>query len=60
MCCHFVAGGVIEMGDITYRSPRDGPTVWEIGIPDRTATGFFVPDPNPKYVNPLYLNTSQK
>lgn len=54
------AGGIIDMGDLTYYSPRNGPTVWEIGVPDRTAAGFFVPDPNPKYVNKLYLNSSQK
>lgn len=55
-----VAGAAIGLGDITYSSPRDGPSLWEIGVPDRTATGFFVPDPNPKYVNKLYLNSSQK
>lgn len=53
-------GGIIDMGDLTYYSPRNGPTVWEIGVPDRTAAGFFVPDPNPKYVNKLDLNSSQK
>ncbi|KAI3873685.1 hypothetical protein MKW92_041409 [Papaver armeniacum] len=34
---------------------RNGTTLWEIGIPDRTAVEFFVPDVDPKYVNPLYL-----
>lgn len=55
-----VAGAVIELGDITFASPRDGPTVWEIGYPDRTANGFFVPDANPKYVNKLFLNHREK
>lgn len=55
-----VAGVMISLGEINYSSPRDGPTVWEIGVPDRTANGFFVPDPNPKHVNKLYLNSSQK
>ncbi|XP_057497492.1 probable rhamnogalacturonate lyase B [Actinidia eriantha] len=38
----------------------DGPTVWEIGFPDRTATGFYVPDVNLMYVNKLFLNSPEK
>lgn len=30
--------------------------MWEIGVPDRSASGFFVPIVDPRYVNPLYLN----
>lgn len=44
------------MGDLVYEPPRDGPTLWEIGIPDRSAAEFYVPDPNPKYINKLYVN----
>lgn len=44
------------MGDLVYEPLRDGPTLWEIGIPDRTAAEFFAPDPNPNYVNQLYVN----
>ncbi|XP_057533374.1 uncharacterized protein LOC130811194 isoform X5 [Amaranthus tricolor] len=50
------AGCDIDMGQLVYEAPSDGPTLWEIGIPDRTARQFFIPDPNPKYVNRLYLN----
>ncbi|XVF36558.1 hypothetical protein REPUB_Repub19eG0067900 [Reevesia pubescens] len=50
------AGYDIYMGDLVYEPPRDGPTLWEIGIPDRTAAEFYVPDPNPKYINKLYVN----
>ncbi|KAL0440052.1 UNVERIFIED_CONTAM: hypothetical protein Slati_2488200 [Sesamum latifolium] len=50
------AGCEIDMGDIVYEPPRDGPTLWEIGIPDRSAAEYYVPDPNPKYVNKLYIN----
>ncbi|XP_035538697.1 probable rhamnogalacturonate lyase B [Juglans regia] len=50
------AGCAIEMGDLVYKPPRDGPTLWEIGIPDRSAAEFYVPDPNPKYINKLYVN----
>ncbi|XP_022880567.1 probable rhamnogalacturonate lyase B [Olea europaea var. sylvestris] len=46
----------IEVGDIAYEPPRDGPTLWEIGIPDRSAAEFYVPDPDPKYVNFLFVN----
>ncbi|XP_011098532.1 uncharacterized protein LOC105177174 [Sesamum indicum] len=49
-------GCEIDMGDIVYEPPRDGPTLWEIGITDRSASEYFVPDPNPKYVNKLYIN----
>lgn len=37
-----------------YEPPRDGPTVWEIGVPDRSAAEFYVPDPNPALMNQLY------
>ncbi|KAG6513808.1 hypothetical protein ZIOFF_024145 [Zingiber officinale] len=49
------SGGNIDLHNLVYRPPRDGPTLWEIGIPDRSAAEFFVPDPNPKYVNKLYI-----
>ncbi|EEC84004.1 hypothetical protein OsI_30207 [Oryza sativa Indica Group] len=50
------SGDDIYLGDLVYEPPRDGPTMWEIGIPDRSASEFFVPDPNPNYVNRLYIN----
>lgn len=43
-----------------YEPPRDGPTLWEIGIPDRSAKEFYVPDPNPLYINKLYVNHPDK
>ncbi|KAL6572548.1 hypothetical protein OROMI_013506 [Orobanche minor] len=49
-------GCEIEMGEIVYKPPRDGPTLWEIGIPDRSAAEYYVPDPDPKYINKLYVN----
>ena len=30
--------------------------MWEIGIPDRSAAEFYIPDPNPKYINKLFIN----
>ncbi|VVA92526.1 unnamed protein product [Arabis nemorensis] len=52
---NITAGCDIDVGNVVYEPPRDGPTVWEIGIPDRSAAEFFVPDPNPKYINKLYI-----
>eukprot|EP00897_Mesotaenium_endlicherianum_P010970 jgi/Mesen1/9901/ME000070S09188 len=49
-------GQAVELGELVYRPPRVGPTLWEIGIPDRSAAGFFVPEPDPRYVNRLYVN----
>ncbi|ONI35461.1 hypothetical protein PRUPE_1G537300 [Prunus persica] len=49
-----------DVGILVYEPPRSGPTLWEIGIPDRTAAEFFVPDPNPKYINKLYLNHTDR
>ncbi|CAN6450834.1 unnamed protein product [Victoria cruziana] len=54
------SGFEIDLGDLVYEPPRDGPTLWEIGIPDRSAAEFYVPDPNPNYVNKLYVNHSDK
>ncbi|KAI4337576.1 hypothetical protein L6164_015974 [Bauhinia variegata] len=50
------SGSYNEVGELGYEPPRDGPTLWEIGIPDRSAAEFYVPDPDPKYVNKLYIN----
>ncbi|CAI0464064.1 unnamed protein product [Linum tenue] len=49
-------GSSMDMGDVVYEPPRHGPTLWEIGYPDRTASGFYVPDVDPKYINKLYVN----
>ncbi|XP_031390111.1 uncharacterized protein LOC116202656 isoform X2 [Punica granatum] len=46
----------IDLSDLIYKPPRNGPTFWEIGVPDRTAAEFYVPDPNPLYINKLYIN----
>ncbi|CAD6258466.1 unnamed protein product [Miscanthus lutarioriparius] len=36
------------LGDYVHTS---GPTLWEIGVPDRTAAEFFVPDAGTRYAN---------
>ncbi|KAG6399842.1 hypothetical protein SASPL_141327 [Salvia splendens] len=53
-------GSVIQIGNLVYNSPRNGPTLWEIGIPDRTGSEFYVPDPAPGLVNKLYISTQKK
>ncbi|XP_044509893.1 probable rhamnogalacturonate lyase B isoform X2 [Mangifera indica] len=50
------AGSEFNLGAIVYRPPRNGPTLWEIGVPDRSAAEFFVPDPYPTLMNRLYKN----
>lgn len=42
------------MDPLIYSPPRNGPTLWEIGIPDRSAGEFYVPDPYPTLMNKLY------
>ncbi|THU63923.1 hypothetical protein C4D60_Mb01t20970 [Musa balbisiana] len=54
------SGNHINLGNLEYRPPRDGPTLWEIGIPDRSAAEFFVPDPDPKHTNRLYVDHSDR
>ena len=53
-------GCYMDIGHLFYDPPRDGPTLWEIGIPDRSAAEFYVPNPNPKYINKLYVNHPDK
>lgn len=48
------------MGDIVYEPPRDGPTLWEIGIPDRKASEFFIPDPDPTLVNRVLVHPQDR
>ncbi|XP_024533891.1 probable rhamnogalacturonate lyase B [Selaginella moellendorffii] len=48
-------GGSYDLGSLVYKPPRNGPTLWEIGFPDRSAAGFFVPSPDSKYVSKLFV-----
>ncbi|PUZ44957.1 hypothetical protein GQ55_8G181500 [Panicum hallii var. hallii] len=50
------SGRVMSVGDLVFEPRRTGPTLWEIGVPDRTAAEFYVPDPDPKYINRLFVN----
>ncbi|XP_061972762.1 probable rhamnogalacturonate lyase B isoform X3 [Populus nigra] len=53
---NIISGCDMDMGDLVYEPPRDGPTLWEIGIPDRSAAEFYIPGPDPKFMNNLYAN----
>ncbi|CAK7349920.1 unnamed protein product [Dovyalis caffra] len=53
------AGSNINLGLLRYGPPRNGPTLWEIGIPDRSAAEFFVPDPYPTLENRLFNNLTK-
>ncbi|KAB2036922.1 hypothetical protein ES319_D03G036100v1 [Gossypium barbadense] len=53
-------GNKIELGTLIYDPPRNGPTLWEIGIPDRTAAEFFIPEPYPQYVNSITNDGADK
>ncbi|XP_038715579.1 rhamnogalacturonate lyase-like [Tripterygium wilfordii] len=55
-----ITGGCsLEVGDLVYKPPRNGSTLWEIGIPNRSAAEFYVLDPNPKLINKLYVHTDR-
>ncbi|XP_047334379.1 probable rhamnogalacturonate lyase B [Impatiens glandulifera] len=53
-------GCSIKLGIIVYEPPRTGVTLWEIGIPDRTAAEFHVPDPSPYRINPVFSDQENK
>ncbi|CAI9110032.1 OLC1v1009992C1 [Oldenlandia corymbosa var. corymbosa] len=53
-------GDISDLGDLSFRPPRNGPTIWEIGIPDRTAAEFYVPDAALGLANSLYVNHTEK
>ncbi|XP_051220497.1 uncharacterized protein [Lolium perenne] len=53
-------GKKINLGDLVFEPPRSGPTLWEIGVPDRSAAEMFIPDTDPKYpTNKLFLNNDK-
>ncbi|XP_047055399.1 rhamnogalacturonate lyase B-like [Lolium rigidum] len=54
------AAGAVSLGDLVFEPPRSGPTLWEMGVPDRSAAEFFIPDPNPKYLSKLFLTRDNK
>ncbi|WVZ11500.1 hypothetical protein V8G54_016030 [Vigna mungo] len=55
----FSVGDNVNLGSLVYKPPRNGPTLWDIGIPDRSAAEFYVPDVYPELVNKLYQKDSK-
>ncbi|KAL8162546.1 hypothetical protein V2J09_014035 [Rumex salicifolius] len=47
---------MILLGNLIYKPLRNGPTLWEIGIPDRSAAEFFIPNPISTFSNKLYVH----
>ncbi|KAK2374056.1 rhamnogalacturonate lyase [Trifolium repens] len=52
-------GSTISLNSLVYNPPRNGPTLWEIGIPDRSAGEFYVPNPYANLMNKLYMNDNK-
>ncbi|KAK9678872.1 hypothetical protein RND81_11G238200 [Saponaria officinalis] len=52
-------GKQLSVDDLVYTPPRNGPTLWEIGIPDRSAAEFFIPEPRNTLTNRLYTHDTQ-
>ncbi|KAL8145397.1 uncharacterized protein LOC141706961 [Apium graveolens] len=52
--CHIIKENLV------FEPPRDGPTLWEIGIPDRSAAEFYIPDTNPEHVNRVLFNHTDR
>ncbi|CAH9135119.1 unnamed protein product [Cuscuta epithymum] len=53
-------GEETSLGELEFDPPRNGPTMWEIGIPDRKGAEFFIPDPAPNLKNYALLNSTEK
>lgn len=46
----------VRAENVVFDPPRNGATLWEIGIPDRSAAEFFIPDPHSKFkIHPYKL-----
>ncbi|KAG9440119.1 hypothetical protein H6P81_020284 [Aristolochia fimbriata] len=50
----------VLLGDLVYEPPRNGPTLWEIGVPDRQVLEFFIPDPDPMYFNSFLISPKNR
>ncbi|KAL0367889.1 UNVERIFIED_CONTAM: hypothetical protein Scaly_1007800 [Sesamum calycinum] len=42
-------GSNVKIRNMVFKAPRKGAPLWEIGIPDRSAAEFFIPEPSPKF-----------
>ncbi|CAA2974361.1 probable rhamnogalacturonate lyase B [Olea europaea subsp. europaea] len=53
-------GSNIKLRNVVFEPPRAGPTLWEIGIADRTAAEFFIPDTSPSIKIHSYAISGEK
>ncbi|KAL0379042.1 UNVERIFIED_CONTAM: hypothetical protein Sradi_3209700 [Sesamum radiatum] len=53
-------GSIVEVRNVVFEAPRKGVTLWEIGVPDRTAAEFFIPNPDPKFKIHRYKRPIEK
>ncbi|KAK6125887.1 hypothetical protein DH2020_040375 [Rehmannia glutinosa] len=53
-------GSNVVVRNVVFEAPRKGPTLWEIGIPDRTAAEYFIPDPSPSILIHPYPKPVEK
>eukprot|EP00897_Mesotaenium_endlicherianum_P010493 jgi/Mesen1/9472/ME000063S08922 len=53
-------GGATSLGQLYFQPPRLGPTLWEIGVPDRSAQEFYVPVMNPKSPYPYTPSSAHR
>ncbi|KAL0332828.1 UNVERIFIED_CONTAM: Copia protein [Sesamum calycinum] len=53
-------GCIVEARNVVFEAPRKGATLWEIGVPDRTAAEFFIPNPDPKFKIHKYKRPIEK
>ncbi|GAB2282999.1 hypothetical protein Dimus_017531 [Dionaea muscipula] len=53
-------GSVTVMGDLIFQTLRSGCTLWEIGLPERTAAEFFVPSAASKFSNQVFESQAMR
>ncbi|KAG8383634.1 hypothetical protein BUALT_Bualt04G0034400 [Buddleja alternifolia] len=53
-------GSNVKASNVVFKAPRKGSTLWEIGIPDRTAAEFFIPDASPQFKIHSYNHPVEK
>lgn len=54
------AGETVDAGIIVWAPPRSGPTLFELGYPDRDSAEFYIPDINPLSPYPYKNNNKNR
>lgn len=53
-------GAIVQLGTLVFHPPRWGPTLWEVGTPDRTAAEFYVPVMNTRSPYPYTASSGAR